>query len=96
MKDKWKYGYKAHISCDTESSMVLEYSFSTAKEHDSTHFEDLVDSLRNSRYIFCDKAYASKKIYDMILERISAIPVVDVNPRRGSSDPSHKGSSISG
>ncbi len=91
-KDKWEYGYKAHISCDTESSMVLEYSFATAKEHDSTHFEDLVGSLRNSRYIFCDKAYDSKKVYDMILERTSAIPVVDVNPRRGSSGPSNKDS----
>jgi len=70
--------------------MVLEYSFATAKKHDSTHFEDFVGSLKNSRYIFCDKAYDSKKVYELILERTSAIPVVDVNPRRGSSNPSNK------
>ena len=26
-KDKWEYGYKAHISCDTETSLVLNYLY---------------------------------------------------------------------
>ncbi len=75
-KDKWEYEYKPHISCDTETSLVLEYSFAIAKEHDSTRFKDLVGSLKNSRYILLDSAYDSEGIYNMILERTSAIPVV--------------------
>ena len=89
-KKKWEYGYKAHISCDSESSMVLKYSFSTAKDHDSTHFKDVLDSLKSSSYILLDKAYDSDKIYNLILNNTSAIPVIDVNPRKGSSKPSRK------
>jgi len=58
-KDKWEYGYKAHISCDTETSMALKYSFATAKEHNSTHFKDLTDSVSQSEYILLDSAYDS-------------------------------------
>ena len=90
--DKWEYGYKAHISCDTETSMALKYSFATAKEHDSTHFKDLTDSVSRSEYILLDSAYDSEEIYNMILEKTSAIPVIDINPRRGSRKPSPKDS----
>ncbi len=89
-KKKWEYGYKAHISCDSESSMVLDYSLATAKEHDSTHFKDLIPSLSKSKYVLLDSAYDSKNIYDLILNRTSAIPVIDVNQRKGSSTPNSK------
>ncbi|PMP81709.1 MAG: hypothetical protein C0175_05025 [Caldisericum exile] len=79
-KDKWEYGYKAHISCDTETSLVLHYSFATAKEHDSLHFKDLTDSVSQSKYTLLDSAYDSEDIYNTILEKTSAIPVIDINP----------------
>jgi len=47
---QWEYGYKAHFSCDTETSLILKYSFATAKEHDSLHFKDLIDSISQSTY----------------------------------------------
>jgi len=81
--DKWEYGYKAHISCDTETSMALKYSFATAKEHDSTHFKDLTDSVSRSEYILLDSAYDSEEIYNMILEKTSAIPVIDIKLEKG-------------
>jgi hypothetical protein len=49
-KHQWEYGYKAHFSCDTETSLILKYSFATAKEHDSLHFKDLIDSISQSTY----------------------------------------------
>jgi IS5 family transposase len=82
-KNEWEYGYKAHIACDTQTSLVLNYSFATAKEHDSKHFRDLVDSISQTSYVFLDSAYDTENIYNMILEKTKAIPVIDINPRRG-------------
>ena len=90
-KVKWGYGYKVHISCDNDSSMILKYSFATAKEHDSTYFKDVIDSLKTSRYVLLDKAYDSNEIYRLILNHTSAIPIIDIiNPRKGSSKPNTK------
>ena len=89
-KGTWEYGYKVHISCDNESSMILKYSFATAKEHDSTHFKDVIDSLKTSRYVLLDKAYDSNEIYHLILNRTSAIPVIDINRRKGFPKPNGK------
>ncbi len=68
----------------------MKYSLATAKEHDSVHFKDLTDSISQSAYILLDSAYDSEDIYNLILERTSAIPVIDVNPRRGNVEPSDK------
>jgi len=73
-----------------KTSLALKYSFATAKEHDSTHFKDLIDSVSRSEYILLDSACDSEEIYNMILEKTSAIPVIDINPRRGSRKPSPK------
>jgi len=89
-KHQWEYGYKAHFSCDTETSLILKYSFATAKEHDSLHFKDLIYSISQSTYILLDSAYDSEEIYNTIFEKTSAIPIIDINPRRGSSKPSKK------
>ena len=79
--------------CDTETFLALKYLFATAKEHDSTHFKDLTDSVSRSEYILLDSVYDFydfEEIYNMIFERTSKILTVDVNSRRSSSDPSHK------
>jgi len=73
-KHQWEYGYKAHFSCDTETSLILKYSFATAKEHDSMHFKDLIDSISQSTYILLDSAYDSEEIYNTIFEKTSTIP----------------------
>ncbi|WP_036225886.1 transposase [Mesoaciditoga lauensis] len=93
-KVKWEYGYKVHISCDNDSSMILKYSFATAKEHDSTHFKDVIDSLKTSRYFLLDKAYDSNEIYHLILNHTSAIPIIDINRRKDSSKPTSKDKNI--
>jgi hypothetical protein len=68
---------KAHFSCDTETSLILKYSFATDKEHDSMHFKDLIDSISQSTYILLDSAYDSEEIYNTIFEKTSAIPIID-------------------
>ena len=82
-KNKWEYGYKAHIVCDTVTSLVLKYSFATAKEHGPKHFKDLTDSVPQSEYILLNSAYDSEGLYSTMCEKTSAISVIDINPRRG-------------
>jgi len=43
-----------------------------------------------STYILLDSAYDSEEIYNTIFEKTSAIPIIDINPRRGNSKPSKK------
>ena len=43
-----------------------------------------------STYILLDSAHDSEEIYNTIFEKTSAIPIIDINPRRGSSKPSKK------
>ena len=50
----------------------------------------LIDSISQSTYILLDSAYDSEEIYNTIFEKTSAIPIIDINPRRGSSKPSKK------
>ncbi|BBJ28368.1 transposase [Athalassotoga saccharophila] len=54
------------------------------------HFKDLIDSVSQSKYILLDSAYDSEDIYNTILEKTNAIPVIEINPRRGSVGPVEK------
>ena len=50
------HGYKGHIACDL-SGIVTDYRFTTAKEHDSRHIDDLTMHERTA--VIADSAYSS-------------------------------------
>lgn len=52
------FGYKAHIAADV-SGIVTGYRFTTAREHDSRRFDELVE--RERAVVYADSAYTSQE-----------------------------------
>lgn len=52
------HGYKGHIAADL-SGIVTDYRFSTAKEHDSRHIDDLTVDERKA--VIADSAYSDRR-----------------------------------
>ena len=51
------HGYKGHIACDL-SGIVTDYRFTTAREHDSRHIDDLTIDERKA--VIADSAYSDR------------------------------------
>lgn len=51
------HGYKGHIACDL-SGIVTDYRFTTAKQHDSRHIDDL--TINEHKAVIADSAYADR------------------------------------
>lgn len=51
------HGYKGHIACDL-SGIVTDYRFTTAKEHDSRHIDDL--TIDEHTAVIADSAYSDR------------------------------------
>lgn len=51
------HGYKGHINADL-SGIVTDYRFSTAKQHDSDHIDDL--TINETTLVLADSAYSSR------------------------------------
>ena len=79
----YEYGRKVHASIDTDSLSVMEWKITTASVYDKNMAFEMIDSVRDYRYILMDAAYDSSDIYDYIFENTHAIPVIDTNRRRG-------------
>ena len=79
----YEYGRKVHASIDTDSLSVMEWKITTASVYDKNMAFEMIDSVRDYRYILIDAAYDSSDIYDYIFENTHAIPVIDTNRRRG-------------
>ncbi len=52
------HGYKAHVAVD-QSKIVTDYRFSTAKEHDSRHIDDL--TINETKAVIADSAYSDRR-----------------------------------
>lgn len=52
------HGYKGHIAADL-SGIVTDYRFGTAKEHDSTHIDDL--TMHEKTLVLADSAYSKEE-----------------------------------
>lgn len=52
------HGYKGHIAMD-QSGIVMDYRFSTAKDHDSNYIDDL--TMHEKVAVFADSAYMSRE-----------------------------------
>lgn len=51
------YGYKVSANADKRYKLVRKIKVSTASEHDTRHFEDVLDPNNTSRDILADKGY---------------------------------------
>lgn len=51
------HGYKLSISTDRKYKFIRQHIVSTAKEHDTHHFEKVLDTSNTSRDVWADKGY---------------------------------------
>ena len=79
----WSYGRKCHMSIDVDSLLINEWTVTKGNIHDSYVAHEMIDSVRNYRYILADSAYDTSEIYDYIFENAHSLPVIDTNKRRG-------------
>jgi len=56
---KHAYGYKNHISIDTDTKFIRDYVVTDAAVHDSRVFSELLDETNTSRDVWADSAYRS-------------------------------------
>ena len=54
------HGYKLSISADRQYKLIRKRHVSTAKEHDTNHFEGVLDLANTSREVWADKGYEDK------------------------------------
>ena len=79
----YEYGREVHAVIDTDSLSVMEWKTTTASVYDKNMAFEMIDSVRDFRYILMDAAYDSSDIYDYIFENTHAMRVIDTNRRRG-------------
>ena len=51
------FGYKLSANADKRYKLIRKLKVSTASEHDTNHFEDVLDEANTSRAILADKGY---------------------------------------
>lgn len=55
------FGYKLSVSADKRCKLIRKIKVSTASEHDTLHFEDVLDPANASRDIYADKGYVNQE-----------------------------------
>ncbi|MYM33713.1 IS5 family transposase [Duganella sp. FT94W] len=55
------FGYKLSVNADKRCKLIRKIKISTASEHDTLHFEDLLDPANTSRDVYADKGYVNYK-----------------------------------
>ena len=58
---KWVHGMKLSVSTDCRYKLMRKVKVSPANEHDSRHFEDVIDETNTSREIYADKGYVGQE-----------------------------------
>jgi IS5 family transposase len=54
---KSHFGYKVSVNADKRYNLVRKIKVSTASEHGTLHFEDVLDPANTNRDILADKGY---------------------------------------
>jgi hypothetical protein len=82
------YGYKVHILIDADSEMPIAMVFSTGEDHDSIHFEPLIEEFQE-RYHFdeiiallADSAYDVGRFRELVRTKTGGVFLPACNPRR--------------
>lgn len=57
---KSQHGYKLSISVDRQYKLIRKRHVSTARQHDTRHFEKVLDPANTSRDVWADKGYEDK------------------------------------
>lgn len=60
------YGYKDHISVDTEHKLIRKYVVTPANTPDIQCMKELLDEKNTGKYVWGDKAYRGKKVEEML------------------------------
>lgn len=55
------FGYKLSASADKRYKLIRKIKVCTASEHDTLHFEDVLDPCNTSRDVYADKGYVNGK-----------------------------------
>lgn len=55
------FGYKLSVSADKRCKLIRKIKVSTASEHDTLHYEDVLDPADTSRDVYADKGYINKQ-----------------------------------
>lgn len=55
------FGYKVSANADARYKLVRKFKVSTAREHDTLHFEDVLDSSNTNHDILADKGYVDQE-----------------------------------
>ncbi len=82
---EWVFGYKAHIACDAELELPIEFTVTPANVYDSTEYPTILEKLANSginpKIILADAGYDTKENYFLTLKKYKAIPIIALNRR---------------
>ncbi|MDO4588174.1 MAG: IS5 family transposase [Planctomycetia bacterium] len=62
------FGYKTNVCVDVGSKFIRNFCVCPANEHDSRHFEELLDPKSRSRKVYADSAYVGKTYEDLLIE----------------------------
>jgi IS5 family transposase len=60
------FGYKNHIQIDVQHKFIRDYDISSASQHDSQVFEELLDEDNRSRDVYADSAYRSQETLEFL------------------------------
>ena len=60
------HGYKLSIGVDVRHKFIRKITTGTASEHDSTHFDEVLDDGNTSRDVYADKGYPSAARSEML------------------------------
>ena len=60
------HGYKLSISVDVKHKFIRKIATGTASEHDSRHFDEVLDAHNTSRDVYADKGYPSARRSEML------------------------------
>ena len=63
---KRHHGYKLSVSVDVRHKFIRQITTGTASEHDSTHFDEVLDQHNTSADVYADKGYVSKARSEML------------------------------
>ena len=63
---KGYHGYKLSISVDVRHKFIRKITTGTASEHDSTHFDEVLDEHNTSANIYADRGYPSAQRSEML------------------------------
>ena len=81
-------GWKLHIICDSKSELPLDVLVTPASIYDGTVAITMIESflktyknLFKSNYYAMDSGYDFEYVYDDIINKYKAIPVIAYNPR---------------